>query len=219
MTLPPHSPSSPTRPPVEHLYFTIHNEEGEEVRFFTHGFGAMYAVKHWLDEILDPHPDIKEKWMDNGTILLRHKSGYTLTIKGSHLEEAVDYQLNKEEKQWTIPYPDSAQVEKLTTFWNPRMAPSSHLKSSPENESAESKPTKTSTKKPSKPKPAPRHRSQKPSPDGTITVAQICAELNIQPNKGRQILRKAKIQKPAGGWTYKLDDPTLTTIRELLSKG
>lgn len=206
--LKPHSPSSPARPPVEHFYFTVRTDEGDKVRFFTRGFGAEYAAHYWISAILE-HP-ATQNWKDTNTLVLQADNGYTLTIKGSHLEDMIEYQPNKEEKQWTPPYPDSAQLERLTRFETIsfRTTPSQ-----PEEPNASEPKTKST------PKQALRHRSQKPSPDGTITVAAICAELNIQPNKGRQLLRKAKIQKPQGGWTFKLDDPMVTMIRELLAKG
>lgn len=213
MTLQPHTPSSPTRPPVEHLYFTVHDDQGETALFRTHSFGAMYAVKRWLEEILDPDPNIKENWIDDNTIVLRHRpTNYTLTIKGSRLEEAIDHQYTKEEAKWTIPYPDTQTVERLTTFYNLKMRPSSHMK--PSEDTNTSKPSSTSTNKPPQ-----RHKTQKKAPDGMITVAQIAQELNIQPNKARNILRKAKIQKPATGWTFKKDDPMVQKIEDLLKAG
>lgn len=211
--LKPHSPSSPTRPPVEHFYFTVRTDEGEEVWFFTHGFGAEYAAHYWISAILE-HP-AAQNWKDDNTLVLTDDNGYTLTIKGSHLEDMIEYQPNKEEKQWTPPYPDSAQLERLTRF---ETISSRTTPSQPEEPNA-SEPKTKSTPKPKPIKQAPRHRSQKPSPDGTITVAALCAEYNLQPNKGRNLLRKAKIEKPQGGWTFKLDDPILPTIREVLAKG
>mgnify|MGYP000156202262 CR=1 FL=1 len=212
MVLANHSPSSPSRPPMEHLYFTTRDSEGEEIHFCTHGFGALYAVHAWLEEILDPHPDIKENWLDDTTVRLEHKSGYTLTIKGSDPQTAIEYEPTKAEKQWTIPYPDSRTVEKLTTFWT-RIKPSSHMTTS----GSDDKPTNSSA--PTR-APAPkRHKSQKPAPSDSITVAMICEELNLAPNKGRNLLRKAKITKPKHGWTFKKDDPALATIRSVLEAG
>ena len=210
MVLANHAPSSPSRPPMEHLYFTTRDADGETVDFRTHGFGALYAVHAWLEEIMDPHPDIKENWINDTTVRLEHKSGYTLTIKGSDPQSAIEYEPTKEEAQWTIPYPDSTTVEKLTTFWQ-TIKPSSHMTTSSSEESS----------KPEKPKPAApkRHKKQKPAPDGQITVAMICEELGLAPNKGRNLLRKAKIEKPAGGWTFKKDDPILKTIRKVLEAG
>lgn len=208
--LEPHNPSSPTRPPVEHLYFTVHDDEGETVLFLTHGFGAFYAVKRWLEEIMDPHPDIKESWINDNTILLRHKpTNHTLTIKGSYLEEATNYQYTKEEAKWTIPYPDTQTVERLTTFYNLKMRPSSHMKPSED----------TNTSKPSSTKPPQRHKSTKPPKEGYITVAELASKHQIQPNKARNILRKANIQKPEDGWTFKKDDPMVQKIEDLLKAG
>jgi len=211
--LKPHSPSSPTRPPVEHFYFSIRDADGEELRFFTHGFGALYAAHYWITAILE-HPST-QNWKTPNYLVLTAPNGHELHIKGSDLEGAIEYTPTKEESQWTPPEPDATHLRRLENFET-----TSHrtMSSQPEEPTA-SEPKTKSTPKPSQPRQAPRHRSQKASPEGTITVAQICAELNIQPNKGRQLLRKAQIQKPKAGWTFKTDDPLLTTIREVLAKG
>jgi hypothetical protein len=194
---------------MEHLYFTTRDPEGETVDFRTHGFGALYAVHAWLEEIMDPHPDIKANWLNDTTVCLEHKSGYTLTIKGTDPQAAIEYEPTKEEAQWTIPYPDSTTVERLTTFWT-RIKPSSHM------------PTSGSDDKQPKEKAAPapkRHKTTKPAPEGQVTVAMICEELGLAPNKGRNLLRKAKIEKPKHGWTFDQDDPALVTIRKVLEAG
>lgn len=209
--LKPHSPSSPTRPPIEHFYFTIKNADGDEVRFFTHAFAAEYAAHYWITAIME-HP-ATQNWKDDNTVVLTADNGWTLTVKGSHLEDMIEYKPTKEEAQWSPPIPDSSKLQSLETFEVPRS------RASQPTEPEETEQKTKSTKKPSKPKPAPRHKSQKPSPEGTLTVAALCAEYQIQPNKGRQLLRKAKIKKPEGGWTFKTDDPILTTIREILAKG
>jgi len=195
---------------MEHLYFTTKNADGETIDFRTHGFGAMYAVSAWFEEIMDPHPDIVENWKTDNHVDLVHKSGYTLTIKGTDLTAAIEYTPTKEEKTWTIPYPDKVTVEKLTTFWQ-RIQPSSHTPTS-DSEEPSTKPKKVM-------RTSKRHKTQKPAPDGMVTVAMICEELDLAPNKGRNLLRKAKIEKPKHGWTFKEDDPILDTVRKVLGAG
>lgn len=201
--LKPAHPSCPFRNPIEHLYF-IGYADGEQIFFFTHSFAAEYAAHHWLTEILDT--PATQKWINNNEIHLTHKD-HKLVIKGSFLEDMIEYTPTKEEKAWTPNSPDNKSLRRAKKFWKqvPSYTPTT---SSPPVE-----------RKTSKPKVAPRHRTQKAAPDGMITVAQIAAELSIQPNKARQILRKNKIKKPDNGWTYKKDDPQLAMIRDLLSKG
>lgn len=200
MTLKPPYPSSPFRPPIEHLYFTIHGPEGEQTLFTTHAFAELYSAHAWLEEILDPHPDIKETYINPNTILLRHiPTNSTLTIKGTKLQKALNYQPTKQEQQWRITYPDTSRVEKLTTFYKPKY-----------------KPRQFNNKPPEPPKQSPRHKTTKTPEEGYITVAELAQSANIQPNKARNILRKANIKKPKNGWTFKNDDPIVTQIRKLL---
>ena len=62
------TPSSPQRPPIEHLYFRVHDPEGEETLFVTHAFSAIYAVHYWLNELLDT--PAQTNWHDDNTCLL-----------------------------------------------------------------------------------------------------------------------------------------------------
>jgi hypothetical protein len=200
MTLEPHSPSSPTRPPVEHFYFTIFDQDSEQHRFFTHGFGALYAAAHWLQRLMST--PATQRWIDNNHLEFDH-NGWRLIVKGSHLEDCSEYQPNKEERSWTPPHPDNVALDHLTRFW---IQASTHKDDAP-------------TPKPTKSAPPQRHKTTKPAPDGQITVAQLAANAQIQPNKARNILRKAKITKPKQGWTFPINDPQVKVIRDLLAKG
>lgn len=200
--LKPHTTSCPARLPVDHFYFTIRDEDNQTIKFFTQSFGAEYAAHYWITSIME-HP-ARQNWKSTNTLILIASNGYTLTVKGSDLEAAIEYKPTKEESQWTPPEPELTSLRRLENF-ETTSSPTTY--SPPEEQ------------KPTKPTVAPRHRSQKPSPKGTITVAALCAEYQIQPNKGRQLLRKAKIKKPSIGWTFKETDPALIMIREVLSKG
>jgi hypothetical protein len=202
----PHYPSSPVRPPKAHFYFTGLKPDGSEHFFFTHAYGAMYAAHHWLNHILD-NAEGKASWLNNNVIRIKHPNGYSLIIKGE-LEEAAEYTPTKEEKLWTPPFPDSRQLNRATMYHIPK----EELSPKPTS------PTEEPKEKPT-PKPPRRHKSTKPAPEGHITVAQIAESLDIQPNKARNILRKSGIAKPAGGWTFKINDPQVQKITELLKKG
>lgn len=200
--LDPHYPSSPTRPPVEHLSFRIKDPEATTIRFFTHAFGAFYAAQYWLDTILDNYP--QHKWQDSNTIHIEHND-HLLIIKGSHLEDVLEYKPTKEEKAWEPPEPDINYLNSLMSLGKiPKIPEASIPQKTPPNK----KPSIQTS----------RHKTQKQPDKGYITVAQIAAELNIAPNKARNLLRKAKIQKPKAGWTFKTKDPAVKEIREILKK-
>jgi hypothetical protein len=203
--LKPAHPSSPSRPPIEHLYFTFFNPENDQVNFFSQAFAAAYAAHRWLDHILSETP-ARQRWIDPNHLELEHDD-YRLIIKGTHLEDMIEYQPTKEEKQWTPPYPDNVFLDHARTFWIPMSSTSMHTED-PEPEPKPKKVYKTQN----------RHRSTKPPSDpNSITVAQLAQEADIPSNKARQILRKAEFTKPPNGWTYKIDDPLVAKIRKLFS--
>jgi hypothetical protein len=187
---------------MEHLFFRVHDADGEEVRLVTHAFAALYAVTYWLTQVT-MDDDTKQTWHDDNTLLLRREN-FTLTIKGTDLQEAMEYEMTKEEREWTPPRNELSTIRQLRRFWRrdvPKEIPV---------------PDEQPKEKPKQPK---RHRSVKPSADGSITVAMICDEMGLAPNKGRNILRKANIEKPGSGWTFEANDPMLKKVRAALEAG
>jgi hypothetical protein len=203
--LKPHAPSSPTRPPVCHFYFQARNPDGEHTFFFTIGYAALYAGHHFITQLLESLEDCETHWLDNDQLLITHTPTLsTLLVKGE-LEDAIEYQPTKEESQWTIPHSDTQSLRRAIMFW-------SHSPTS----TTDDKPT-SSVEKPQAPK---RHKTTKaPAQSDQITVAQIAEQLNIAPNKARNILRKANISKPTQGWTFNTNDPQVNVIRKLLQAG
>lgn len=195
MLKPPY-PSSPNRLPIDHLYFRL---TGRTDSLNTIGFSALYAERYFLNTILELHPN--HKWLDSNTIEITNLD-LTLTIKGAKLEDALEYTPTQEEAKWHPEEPDLTTLRRIANF---------HLTSRVDEEA----PT---TKAPAPPPTQSyRHKTQKPSrTDGNITVASIAASLNIQPNKARNILRKANIQKPPQGWEFSPDDPQIAIITKLL---
>lgn len=189
-------PSSPTRPPKAHFYFTVY-ADGTEVHFETQGYAELFAAARTYEELTRGH---KVKIKNNTATVCT--DSHRLTIKGV-TKTILDLKLAREEQAWTPRIPKRIQI------W-------SHITSSqPEEPNAGTviPPTKKT------PKQAPRHKTQKASPKGMISVAEIAATMNIQPNKARGLLRKAKIQKPKSGWTFKKNDPIIEQIREVLKQG
>jgi hypothetical protein len=207
--LKPAYPSSPSRKPIEHLYFAFFDQDNEQQSFFTIGFSAAYAAHHWLDRVMSS--PATQRWIDSNHIELEH-DGYRLIIKGSQLEDMIEYKPTKEEASWRPSHPDSVTLEHTRHFWTKMSSASITIDS--EKPTTNSTPAPVSSRKPPK-----RHKTTKPAPDGQITVAMICEELDLAPNKGRNILRKANIKKPKQGWSFKSNDPQLKTIRDLLSRG
>lgn len=211
--------SSPTRTPRYHPFFSTKDSDGQEIRFFTHAFRTAYEAHYWLDTIMTACADsCTQSWKDEYTLVFTHTdTGHTLSIREHHLEDVIEYEPTKEEAQWTPPYPDSAQLDRLTHFWDQRSLASMNTDS--EENTTDSSPEPEPSKKPSRAKTPNRHRTQKPAEKGMTTVAILAAEAGIPANKARQMLRKAGIKKPEGGWTFKTNDPTVKTITDLFAKG
>lgn len=213
--LKPHAPSSPYRNPVCHFYFQARNPDGEHTFFFTIGYAALYAGHHFITQLLERLEDCETHWLDNDQLLITHTPSLsTLLIKGE-LEDAIEYQPTKEEASWTIPHPDTQSLRRATTFWSHSLTSTTDDKPTSSTESE--KPSMQRSKPTSVPK---RHKTTKaPAQSDQITVAQIAESLNIQPNKARNILRKANISKPTQGWTFNTNDPQVANIRKLLQAG
>jgi hypothetical protein len=195
--------SSPHRPPRYHLFFKTND------RLFTAAFRTVYAAHTAVTEVLTGCAEhgILPVWADSRTIILTHPDA-TLTIREHNLEEIIEYTPKKDEAEWLIPYPLSLKIRQLRTFWS--LSPTSV---------SEELPT-TTPKVKKEPAPTRRHKTTKAPPTSDqITVAQIAEQANIPPNKARNILRKANIQKPEQGWTFNISDPMVETIRTLLRKG
>lgn len=201
MLKPPY-PSSPQRPPIEHLKFTItNNDEETETFFITKAFAASYAAHHWLDQITQ---DRKLVWHNENYFTIT-EDNTTLHVRGDHLEDMIEYQPTAEEQQYIPQPPDSHHLYRVKHFDTiaPQPTPTPPVQT-------EEKPVSVSYKAPK------RHKSTKLPSDGYITVAQMANDLNLQPNKARNILRKANIKKPPNGWTYKIDSPEHKQILKVL---
>lgn len=213
--LKPHAPSSPYRNPVCHFYLQARDSDQQPTFFFTIGYAALYAGHRFITELLNNIEDCETHWLDNDQLLVTHTPTLsTLLIKGE-LEDAIEYQPTKEEAAWTIPHPDSLSLRRATMFY---LTPTSTTVDR-STSSTESEEPAGSRSKP-KSQPPKRHKTTKaPAQSDQITVAQIAEQLNIQPNKARNILRKANLTKPEGGWTFNTNDPMIDQIRKLLSAG
>ena len=213
--LKPHAPSSPQRNPVCHFYFQARNPDGDPTFFFTIGYAALYAGHHFITQLLESLEDCESHWLSNTELLITHTPTLSTLLCRGELEDAIEYQPTKEESQWTIPLPDQQALRRAIMFWS--HSPTSTTDDKPTS-STENAPSAGKTSKPtSAPK---RHKTTKaPAQSDQITVAQIAESLNIQPNKARNILRKADISKPTQGWTFNTNDPQVNVIRKLLQAG
>lgn len=210
--------SSPTRPPRYHPFFTVRDADGNEERFFTHAFRTAYAAHHYITTIITACTErgCTQNWKDDTRVTITDpETQRSLILYEDRIEDLIEYTPTREEQAWTPPYPDSAQLDRVSRFWDWQTRLSSPMPTSEPEEQP------TSTPEPKKRQPAPnRHKTTKqPADPNQVTVAQLASEAGIPANKARQILRKAGMKKPEGGWTYAKNDPQIQKIRDLFAKG
>lgn len=193
-------PSSPKYPPKYHVYF--HHQPADLLNTF--GFRHPYAAQLYINEVLDNYD---HTWLNETTIKVE-SNGHTLTIKCNSLEDILEYDPKPKEIEEFIPqHPDTVILEYLKHF-------DRYQEQQPEEPKAPIVKSEPKTHKPPK-----RHKTTKQSQEGYISIPELANEYDIQPNKARNLLRKANIQKPQNGWTFKTDDPILKQIRKVLSAG
>lgn len=129
-------------------------------------FHAKYAAKKHLDLIINDRP---VRWLDNRTLRV---DNLTITGEGKDdLEEIMEHEYTAQEQEWEIPEPHRSVCLRLAGI-----APS------------------MTTPEPAEPR---QRTTRKPTGgDDSIMAAHLAEELNIDPSKLRQQLRKLGIEKP-----------------------
>jgi hypothetical protein len=184
-------PSSPTRNPRYVLYCTNHESERQ---YIVNSYG-LYAIRKIFDALtegqeLEPSPLDPERTITFGDI----------DIKSDELKEIMAHKYSAEEEAWELPVPYPQEIERF--LHGPRM--------SREIEHAEVNEKGDVVRAPPKPKAPKVDRSK------FITVQALAEEIGIDPRDARAALRKAKVEKPAGGWLG--DEEWAKGIRDVLAK-
>lgn len=146
--------------------------------FCFHNFHATYAAKEFIDTLLQGSPF---KWINAQTIL----SNNGFKIKAEYhcsLEEVIEYTPKGKEQDFEFPVPYNGMFSRFARI---ALAPEGHVEAP------------TRQKEPKK-----ERAPSEPRPDGLISLADIVAELGIEPRDARQILRKSDLEKPSYGWAW-----------------
>jgi len=183
--------SSPGRPPQFVLYCVNHESD----RQYIINARELYAIRKIFDAIvgeneIEPSPTC-DKTVTFGDI----------DIKSDQLKQILDHQYTKAEEAFELPVPYPEQIDLF--LHGPRM-------------SRELPTADDGTPKPPREKKPPVEKKPKIDRSGKITVQQLAEEAGIDPRDARAALRKAKIDKPAGGWLG--DEAWAKTIRPVLAK-
>lgn len=116
-----------------------------------------------------------------------------IDVRSDQLDDILKYEYTDEEEAWSLPSPYPEDINRFVRG----------CKTVEEGEAP--KAPVVSTKK------------QKVDRTGKTSIQELCEELKIEPRDARAALRKAKIEKPAGGWLFCGDE--LDKIRAIINKG
>ena len=138
-------------------------------------WAALYAAKRQLLDAIDGH---SYKQIDPNTLV----TDDDVEIKSEQMNDLLEYEFTKEEAAWQLPDRDAALLLRL------RNAPRLRAEAP---QTAENAPAGITPR-----------RTHRPSPEGLISLADICADLGIDPREARAALRK-QMSKPAhGSWSF-----------------
>jgi hypothetical protein len=185
-------PSAPVRNPRYCLYCTNHESERQ---YIVNSYG-LYAIRKIFDALtegqeLEPSPLDPERTVCFGDI----------DIKSDELKEIMAHKYSAEEEAWELPVPYPQEIERF--LHGPRMSKDLG-ESTTVNEKGDV------VRAPPKPKAPKIDRSK------FITVQSLAEEIGIDPRDARAALRKAKVEKPEGGWLG--DEEWAKGIRDVLKK-
>lgn len=166
--------SAPTRNPRYCLYCTNHENE----RRYIVSTYALYAARKIFDAIVGDK-EVEPSPLNHLTV-----GAGDVDIKSEQIDEILAHNYTAAEEAWELPHPFPGDIESFLT--------GRRISSALQGE------TKTTVTKEGKVERAPA----KPKVDRSqfITVQSLAEEIGIDPRDARAALRKAKVEKPEGGW-------------------
>jgi hypothetical protein len=184
--------SSPRRPPRYVLY--CYNHESER-QYIVNAY-SLYAIRKIFDHLVADN-EIEPSSLDPDHTMTFGE----IDIKSDEMQEILDHQYTELEEAWDLPAPYPNDISNF--LHGARM--SKELERRDDGEPRQPREKKTPVEK-------------KPKLDRSkfITVQSIAEDLKMDPRDARAALRKAKIDKPVGGWLG--DETWAKTIRDILAK-
>lgn len=184
-------PAAPYRPGKHCLY--VHKGQG----FMTAIFAATYSAKKYLDILLGDDEISKVKGITGVEDTIVSSTG--IRVRCSEIQEIIDHKYSAKEEEWQIEEPHTTQALSFRS--------NSHDRIELSGPTAEGEtPTRIKREK--------KQSTPKPSKEGLVSIAEIAAQLNMQPREARGILRDKKIPKPGAGWCW--DKGEVDNIKQIL---
>lgn len=206
LKLPEPFPSSPHRPPKITMHFTRADKN-----IATHGFCQPYAARYFFDAIVQKD---KFKWRDDDTIII--PSLDNLVINCDKLEDVLDHKLGPKEREWELPEPYTSYAQSIRTGERVLISPKRSHRADGEQKSPSFAFAEAGRDQRKRSLRQSQQRARA-SRDGLTSLADICAELKLDPREARQTLRKSNTPKPDAGWAW--PDKEIPGIKKLLKGG
>jgi hypothetical protein len=170
--------SSPTRNPRYVLYCTNH-ESGRQ--YVVNSYG-LYAIRKIFDAIVGEN-EVEPSHLDPD----RTMTFGDIDIRSEQMQAILDHQYSKAEEEWELQAPYPEQIDNF-------------LHGGPMSKELEHRDPSGNVVKPERKVREPKPVKERIDRSAFITVQQLAEEAGIDPRDARAALRKAKVEKPAGGW-------------------
>jgi len=180
--------SAPRHPARYVLYLTRVGDASTSC--MVKAFAAPYVARKFLDALL---ADDGYVWQDETTI--RSETGVVVSTRWfpDALRACVEHRYTAAETAWTL---DSTSASHARLF-----------RHGPDVREAAAGGVEDVVRTP---RPAPQPRAPR---DGLVTVADIAAELGVEPRVARQALRGLGVEKPAAGWAWPASEAAAVAAR------
>jgi hypothetical protein len=183
-------PNFPSRLPTHAIYCTHPaGVPSVQQRLVVMNFAADYSAKKFLDAMIAGQGF---KWKAQPSYLRDQVPDTIVTDDevqiripgGTAMEDLLELELHGAELEWELPesYSRQARIIRL---------PISLVE---EREEGDERPTRA--------KREPKEAKPKIDKTGLVSVAEIAAQMKIEPRDARGSLRKQNVEKPEGGWLW-----------------
>jgi hypothetical protein len=182
-------PSSPRRLPTQYVSVTCGK------RYHSETFAATYAARAFVDHVVG---DQAYKWLSHTKI----RTEEDVIVESPQLEDIIEHDLTPAEEAWSL----SDQC-KRTIFY---VVTGRRLRVRPFND----KKMYDSVAEPA----IQQERIRRESPDGLVSIGDICARIGMDPSKARRTLRASTqlAHQARGRWAW--PDSEVDAIIKILKK-
>ena len=173
-------PSSPIRLPTHFIGITCGK------RYHSETFAAAYAARAFVDHVVG---DQSYKWLSHTRI----RTEENVIVDSPELEDIIEHELTPAEEAWQLSDQCKRQIFYVATGRRLRIRP---FKKPIETDRV----VQTIRDNPM----GPSFAITKPSPDGLVSIADICARIGMDPSKARRALRASTqiAHQAKGRWAW-----------------